>query len=155
MQIFECLPPLDRLRIEQVSKRWNQLAKQSSWSKYRLVLVEDFPGAEKRENRTSTVCFAFFSLVFFTVSVFFDSYLFNLFQVKMLKVLFIRCGRFIQDIDFHDFRVLGDSAIPFFPMLPNLQCISVQGVSEQWLSIPMKGSYKKLKSLTLYGVVSF
>ncbi|KAI1709597.1 f-box-like domain-containing protein [Ditylenchus destructor] len=122
VEILEWLSPSDRINAERVNSRWRKLAKDHSWAKCSSISVRDFSSVDPSWKL----------------------------PIKFLTdVLFARCGRFVDQIDFRDLFTWPDADIMdyLFSYLPNLQHIHTRCTVK--ISPLLAQRYPELKSLIL------
>ncbi|KAI1707717.1 f-box domain-containing protein [Ditylenchus destructor] len=122
VDILEWLSPSDRLNAEGVNSRWRKLAKDHSWAKCSSISISDFSSVDPGWKM----------------------------PIKFLTdVLFARCGRFVDQIDFRGLFTYPDAEIMdyLFSYLPNLQHIHTRCTDK--VSPLIAQRYPELKSLIL------
>uniref|UniRef100_A0A915DFS8 F-box domain-containing protein n=1 Tax=Ditylenchus dipsaci TaxID=166011 RepID=A0A915DFS8_9BILA len=122
IEIFEWLPPEDRLQAELVSHRWRKLTKDYSWSKYCSIFIEDFSFLRYEEDNVK--------LRFLT------------------KILIPRCARFTKEIDFREL-CNGRAIAKLTCLLPNLQHIILEDRHAYEAFTQITERYPTIKSVVL------
>uniref|UniRef100_A0A915DW77 Ubiquitin-like protease family profile domain-containing protein n=1 Tax=Ditylenchus dipsaci TaxID=166011 RepID=A0A915DW77_9BILA len=138
--IFEWLRAGDLLTVEQVSHRWNRLARNRSWSKMKIFGSSQFaPIFRKGAKRRATLVEAPRKLT-----------------AAKLKTIFERCGRHLLELNFEKFEVcLQPKDFELLSMTSNLTHLNLSGVllKENALELIAKHLHSTLKSVYLSGKV--